>query len=180
VQFYHLRGREIFPPAYAGCYRWCTTQIRFKRYRTHFEGGIREDRYLSDLGRQGRNVAVTAYDTEKREGYEFKSWIACGDSRHDFKVWEAARATSAAPTYFPPAKMKSRSGPVTRSFIDGGVYANNPGVHAYRIARDFVEDAGKDRRGDRIFLVSLGTGSPNVPTDGKNLHGGDRPSGPRS
>jgi len=36
------------------------------------------------------------------------------------KVWEAARATSAAPTYFPPMKVGKYT------FVDGGLQANNP------------------------------------------------------
>lgn len=36
------------------------------------------------------------------------------------KLWEAARATSAAPTYFPPMKVGNYT------FVDGGLQANNP------------------------------------------------------
>lgn len=36
------------------------------------------------------------------------------------KLWEAARATSAAPTYFLPMKVGNIG------FIDGGLQANNP------------------------------------------------------
>ncbi|KAK3995228.1 acyl transferase/acyl hydrolase/lysophospholipase [Cladorrhinum sp. PSN332] len=36
------------------------------------------------------------------------------------KLWEAARATSAAPFYFPPMKIDNYS------FVDGGLHANNP------------------------------------------------------
>jgi hypothetical protein len=39
-------------------------------------------------------------------------------------VWEAARSTTAAPTYFVPFSNQSRLG--TRSYYDGGLYHNNP------------------------------------------------------
>lgn len=38
----------------------------------------------------------------------------------EIKLWEAARATSAAPTYFTPMKVKEHT------FVDGGLQANNP------------------------------------------------------
>jgi patatin-like phospholipase/acyl hydrolase len=38
----------------------------------------------------------------------------------EIKLWEAARATSAAPLYFAPMKIKDQS------FVDGGLQANNP------------------------------------------------------
>ena len=38
----------------------------------------------------------------------------------DIKIWEAARATSAAPTYFKPLKVGDYE------LLDGGLGANNP------------------------------------------------------
>jgi len=38
----------------------------------------------------------------------------------DYKIWEAARATSAAPTYFPRIKLDEYE------YVDGGVGFNNP------------------------------------------------------
>jgi len=40
------------------------------------------------------------------------------------RVWEAARSTTAAPTYFVPFSNQTRLG--TRSYYDGGLYRNNP------------------------------------------------------
>ena len=42
----------------------------------------------------------------------------------DCKIWEAARATSAAPTYFRPANIDGRW------FVDGGLVANDPSLAA--------------------------------------------------
>lgn len=41
------------------------------------------------------------------------------------KLWEAARATSAAPTYFDPLTITDEAGKETK-FLDGGLQANNP------------------------------------------------------
>jgi Patatin-like phospholipase len=95
-----------------------------------------------------------------RVPYFFKSWKAKGTNidpgdkppELDFKLKDIARATSAAPTYFPPALIQNRAG---QSFgmIDGGVFANNPAMCALVSAYKLFPQA-------KVFmLVSLGTGS---------------------
>jgi len=66
----------------------------------------------------------------------------------------AARATSAAPTYFEPALVVWPEG--RDVLVDGGVFANNPAMCAYAEARQKLEREG--READDILLVSLGTG----------------------
>lgn len=49
------------------------------------------------------------------------------DDLRKIKVWEAARATSAAPGYFAPMKIGRWT------FVDGGLMANNPiGWYVFR------------------------------------------------
>lgn len=67
---------------------------------------------------------------------------------------EAARATSAAPTYFVPKKIDALPG---FAFIDGGVFANNPAMCAYAEAKVIY---GKE---EEFLLVSLGTGATHKP-----------------
>jgi patatin-like phospholipase/acyl hydrolase len=43
-----------------------------------------------------------------------------GDSMCGYKIWEAARATTAAPTYFPRMKLGKHD------YVDGGLGYNNP------------------------------------------------------
>jgi Patatin-like phospholipase len=95
-----------------------------------------------------------------RAPYFFKTWKAKGtkldqgDNRDelDFRLKDIARATSAAPTYFPPALIQNRAG---QSFgmIDGGVFANNPAMCALVSAYKLFPQIKK------FMLVSLGTGS---------------------
>ena len=63
---------------------------------------------------------------------------------------DVCRATSAAPTYFPPARIQSLAGEVA-TFVDGGLFANNPAACA-------LAQAAKAGRLDDVTLVSLGTG----------------------
>ena len=65
----------------------------------------------------------------------------------ELKIWEAARASSAAPTYFPPFGH----------FLDGGILSNNPTVDCIREVIDDLDAEGRDPHLD--LVVSIGTGN---------------------
>ncbi|KAI0148120.1 FabD/lysophospholipase-like protein [Hypoxylon sp. NC0597] len=69
----------------------------------------------------------------------------------DIQIWEAARATTAAPSFFPPMVL-SRGGN-TRTFIDGAMGCNNP---VYELIDEATALYGTDCT--LSCLVSLGTG----------------------
>lgn len=99
-------------------------------------------------------VLVTAYDLEQRDAFFYRSRRAREHARYDVPMRVAARATSAAPTYFEPALV---AWPGERDvLVDGGVFANNPALCAYAEARQTLDRAGAG--GAEILLVSLGTG----------------------
>ena len=115
---------------------------------------------------------ITAYDFYNRRATFFNSVDArCnyGDVK-DFLVRHITRATSAAPTYFEPAKVKSQGGGVF-NLIDGGVFVNNPAMCAYSEARttqfskdNFMKGQFKMEKPDKptakdMYHVSIGTGS---------------------
>lgn len=82
------------------------------------------------LSQTATNVLVTSYEIDVRAPFFFKSWEAT-DSQQDFRIRDVARATSAAPTYFAPAKISSIAEETKRRknykyLVDGGVFANNP------------------------------------------------------
>ncbi|MEX0966178.1 MAG: CBASS cGAMP-activated phospholipase [Bacteroidia bacterium] len=102
---------------------------------------------------------ITAYDTGRRKSWFFRQQNAHKPSRNFF-VKDVLLATSAAPAYFEIAKVKAMSGKQF-SFIDGGVFANNPALCAYAEARIIFKK--KDYPGLRataidMVVVSLGTG----------------------
>jgi uncharacterized protein len=98
-------------------------------------------------------VTVTSYETERRQPFFFRSVRAAKDpSQYDFFMRDVARATSAAPTFFPPHRIATTS-PDYFSLVDGGVFANNPGMCAY------VDALAEIGASPDVIMVSLGTGS---------------------
>ena len=76
-----------------------------------------------------------------------------GKNKSDWKVWEAARATSAAPIYFPPHNER---------YIDGGVMANNPTLSAMA---EIVETAAMEKhRASLEWLCQLGQAAIKCPS----------------
>ena len=98
-------------------------------------------------------VLVTAYEIERRTPWFFRSERAKADAGYDFPMAEVALATSAAPTYFEPAKLAVPGAPTDYfALIDGGVFAVNPGMCAWAEARALGLP-------DDTVVLSLGTGS---------------------
>jgi uncharacterized protein len=112
-------------------------------------------RYLGDTQLREALVPllITAYDIEGRFAFFFRSERAKADPAYDFPLSAAARATSAAPTYFEPARVVDAAGDRSYALIDGGVFALNPAMCA------FAELAAAGRRDEIDLVVSLGTGS---------------------
>lgn len=108
----------------------------------------------SKLSQLLKPCIVTAYNIELRKTHFFRQQtaIARGDPR-DFYLRDVCRATSAAPTYFSVAEIRSMSG--TRyPLLDGGVFAPNPSMSALvEVTRAFNQTKIND-----IFILSLGTG----------------------
>ena len=96
-------------------------------------------------------VLVPAYDIEKQVTIFFKSDRAKANADSDFAMRQVARATSAAPTYFPPERIDTADPILYYALIDGGVVAGNPAMCAYAEAMKMGHD------GD-VLMVSLGTG----------------------
>jgi predicted acylesterase/phospholipase RssA len=82
----------------------------------------------------------------------FRSYDAEGVGSSNCAMWQAARATSAAPTFFKPMKIDNRLPAMT--YVDGGLIHNNPSLLAQDEARR-IWPASKF-----CCLVSIGTGRP--------------------
>lgn len=127
----------------------------------------------TNLGDFIRPCLVTSYEITERSAHFFTS-IEANDTMYNFKARDVARATSAAPTYFEPASIKSMAGQQF-SLIDGGLFANNPALCAYAEARKIkFSEALKDKEkpdqptAKDMMIVSIGTGSVKKPYHYKN------------
>ena len=69
----------------------------------------------------------------------------------ELRIWEAAAATSAAPSYFKPFVH----GPTKRTYLDGALYHNNPVRLVHRERKLLWPDVA-DKHPD--ILLSIGTG----------------------
>lgn len=116
------------------------------------------DKLLFDYLKKSRlrdavaDTLITGYEIEQRKVWMFRSWQAANHPDYrDCAMTEVARATSAAPFYFPPAQISVQGRLDQLMLVDGGVFANNPAMCAYVEARNRFKS-------EDILLVSLGTG----------------------
>jgi uncharacterized protein len=120
---------------------------------THIERTL--DRYFGDtpLSAAAVDVVVTSYDLLSRDVCLLSSRAAREQPSLDMLMRVAARATSAAPTYFEPVSVQHGAPGQERLLIDGGVCANNPAMCAYA-------EVQRLQPGADVLMVSLGTGDP--------------------
>lgn len=107
--------------------------------------------YLGDarLDETLTEVLITAYDMGSSTPWFFKTSFAKNNYKTPVDnplLTQVVRATTAAPTYFPPLIMEDHC------LIDGGVFASNPALCAYAQARTMFPEEHD------FLLLSLGTG----------------------
>jgi patatin-like phospholipase/acyl hydrolase len=110
------------------------------------------------LSQVNKHSLVTAYDIENRKSVFFTVPEAKEFEERDYYLKDIARATSAAPTYFKPATVKS-AGIGQFTLVDGAMFANDPALCALVEARKTVFE-GKHRNPviKDLYVVSIGTG----------------------
>src|SRR6478672_1239987 len=117
-----------------------------------------------------REIFITSYDIELRapifftnnpkaeETENFDSRKVCSG----FKMFEAAMATSAAPTFFPPYQIETghHTDEGYYALVDGGIFANNPSSLAMMEAMiSYKRKTDEELHRKDTLVVSLGTGS---------------------
>lgn len=153
VEMYRADGPRIFARDSLHRIRALGNLVEEKYPQEGIEDVLEERFGAARLSEALTDVMVTAYDIEQRQPYFFKSHRARTDPLRDHLMRDAARATSAAPTYFEPAAVPLDTPRGRRALVDGGVYANNPAACALVEA---VADFGAHPA--EIVLLSLGTG----------------------
>jgi patatin-like phospholipase/acyl hydrolase len=158
LELYTTRGKDIFH--------------RSEAYKVLSLDGLTKPKYPADgitstleeyfdtaeLKDALKPVLVCSYDIKNRQPHFFRQTHAAKDPAHNFYTKHVARATSAAPTYFPAAQITTVDGGTTYDLVDGGVYINNPAVSA-------LTEAMATHGGDECdyLVISLGTGSYTSP-----------------
>ena len=138
LKTYRVAGSVVFPPsALGGAIRSLTAE---KYPVSGLEKLLRMWYGNATLSQAKTKTMIMSYDISCGKEVELKSWVD-----GDFPAFDAARATSAAPTYFSPLKRGSKV------LVDGGIIANNPSLFAYSEARKLWPDC-RD-----LTIVSIGT-----------------------
>lgn len=115
-----------------------------------------------------KEVFVTSYDIEQRIPIFFTNKIEKQQTESKkfrklsvgFTLTDAAMATSATPTYFPPYRVATSHNPNGfYTLVDGGLIANNPANLAIMEAKISKQDKRPVLHTDDMLVVSLGTGS---------------------
>jgi uncharacterized protein len=135
VSFYEEEGKEVFHSFWQnvvslhGLINEKYSSERFERVLRKYFG---EETKLSQAFTE---VLVTSYEIETCRPFFFtrRKARARRAGRFNPRMWQVARCTSAAPTYFSPYRITrprtSRMPPLT--FIDAGLFVNNPTLCAY-------------------------------------------------
>ncbi|KAF5010278.1 hypothetical protein FDECE_3563 [Fusarium decemcellulare] len=111
-------------------------------------------------GRRAEPVLIANYSRNPTPQVGEKDYFSRADEQlNDFKIWEAARATAAAPTYFQPFYHRGTG----KTYVDGGIVHNNP----VQIASTECDRIWPDCPLPPDILVSLGTGIVVDPDSGR-------------
>jgi patatin-like phospholipase/acyl hydrolase len=117
---------------------------------------------------------IPTYDMNSKSSFFFTSTE--DTSKREFFVRDVLRSTSAAPTYFSPAKIKNiapapinEQNPTNMINLDGGVFANNPTMCAYAEARNtnFKTRNNNEPSASYMSILSIGTGGGGFQLDKK-------------
>ena len=101
------------------------------------------------LGDASGDLAITSYDIEERKPLLLTSY-----GNANISAIDAGHASSAAPIYYPTARVGNRY------LIDGGIVANNPVLHGYAEVRKLYPNSN-------VKILSVGTGLNKRPLKGK-------------
>jgi patatin-like phospholipase/acyl hydrolase len=181
LQFYMVQGPAIFKERFGGALNEAfRSKISPDNLETALKNTFREN---TELRSALKPTLITTYDLH---GYDyatktfvgaqpvfFSSQKANTIDGDNFLTWQVARATSAAPTYFPPMKIspipRPGGSPIDPSYwmdtIDGGMVANNPAMCAWVEAAKLAPANAAGQFSDYV-VVSIGTGELKQTYDG--------------
>jgi len=152
IDMYARHGKEIFNRKFL---RYGVAQNKYPA--TGLEKILYDCMGETTLAQSRKNCIVTAYDVTERKAVLFTSPEARKYDHRNYLMRDVARATSAAPTYFELAAIRSMGG-APSYLIDGAVYAGNPTMCAVVEANKTVFGTCANPAVNDLYIVSLGTG----------------------
>lgn len=158
LQLYTENGSRIFAHSFWHKIVTLGGLIGPKYSGLHLEQILNSYCFDTKLSELVKPCLITAYDIYNKRSVFFNSLDPAKPHKSDFFIKDIARATSAAPTYFPPARITSSHG-VPFTLVDGGTFANNPTLCAFVEARKlpiYTSDS-------EFIILSLGTGKTASP-----------------
>jgi uncharacterized protein len=165
---YEKKGAEVFDDSWLDDVLDLGTLIGAQYDDKNLKRELRKILGSTTLGELTKHVLITTFDLDNEApDPSQRTWKPKlfhnlpGEGNDDsWLAYEVGLYTSAAPTYFPAAD----------GFIDGGVYATNPGMCALAQTQD-GRNAVRPPLGE-VVLLSLGTGTSLTYVTGKNLDWG--------
>jgi len=117
--------------------------------------GIPVDQLYDDGQERTSRTFVVARRMESKNPVVIRDYTELGDTNDDkLTIVEAALATSAASTFFPPLETQGKS------YVDGALGSNNPTPQVWQIAQDIWANHDGQILDQVNCFISLGTGKP--------------------
>lgn len=159
--FYLKFGKDIFTKAFFPIRWWHSYPSG--PLEKHLKEVFGESTVLGSVKLRTQIVVVTKNATLGSD------WFFSNNPRNKFfqnnsslPLWQVVRASTAAPTYFPPQSIAVPDGAGKTSeyeFVDGGVSSyNNPALQVFLEATVPEYGIGWPMGADKLMLLSLGTG----------------------
>jgi patatin-like phospholipase/acyl hydrolase len=158
LEFYSVKGDLIFNKSKRHSWFGLRQIVNATSYSPdNLEKIFREEFGDLRFGDLLKRCVVTTYNMASQSSFFFNSREEAHKKR-EFFLRDAVRSTSAAPTYFPAARIKNLSTNVEMINIDGGVFANNPAMCAYAEARHTKFEKVEYPSAKEMLILSIGTG----------------------
>jgi len=169
LNIYLQRGQEIFPPRKTELGEWIE-KVDDTLHPKFGDEGIAK--VFNDVCGNSRlndsltHIMICTYDLTNNIPLFFKTRSSRLNPEQNILLYDAARATSAGPTYLPAWELiypNDGENP-NRLCIDGGVYVNNPSMAALAEFSTNHAEYGygtvhKDIAYEDVFVLSIGTGT---------------------
>ncbi|PQE33248.1 acyl transferase acyl hydrolase lysophospholipase protein [Rutstroemia sp. NJR-2017a WRK4] len=159
IMKYEEFAEKIFSKKLSWFNRWDATydhivfEKLFKEYIRESPLELHEDAALKDASRPCKTFIITTkLDKHSLSSILMRSYALDEDKESSIKIWEAVRATSAAPNCFKPITINNER------YIDGGTIANNPSHLAIMEAAKIwkLDDIGCIKFAAQLGLSKMG------------------------